>query len=144
MTDPVADIVDELAQLDGKWKETAAKTGGASVPDDDYVVNLVKMEVGKSKNGRIQVMSVFAVVDGNYTGKELYRFDGLDNETSMAYFKGMCETIGLEYPDSLVHLPDAIKAFTDSFDGMINITMKTSKDGQYQNLYIKGLVEYSS
>lgn len=142
MTDPVVDITDELAALDGVWKETTANKGGANVADGDYVTKLSSMAINKSKKGRLQVVSIFTVADGNYMGKELYRFDGLDNETSISFFKAMCETIGLEYPESMVQLPDAIKAFTDSFDGMINITMKTKND--YQNLYVKGLVDYAA
>lgn len=142
MTDPVVDITDELAALDGVWKETAANKGGVNIADGDYVTKLSSMEINKSKKGRLQVVSVFTVADGNYMGKELYRFDGLDNETSISYFKAMCETVGLEYPESMVQLPDAIKEFTDHFDGMINITMKTKND--YQNLYVKGLVDYAA
>jgi hypothetical protein len=138
---PVVDVSEELAALDGIWKETVPKKG-SSIADGDYVAKITKMEIGKSKNGRLQAVSVFTVADGNYMGKELYRFDGLDKEDSIGYFKAMCETIGLEYPVSMVELPNAIKAFIDSFDGMVNITMKTSKDGQYQNLYVKGLVNY--
>lgn len=133
-------IHEELAALDNTWKDTAPAKGGSNIPDDDYVAKISKMIINKSKKGRLQVVTTFTIFDGNYTGKEIMRFDGLDNEQSMSFFKAMCETIGLEYPESLVQLPDAIKAFTDSFDGLINITMKTK--GDYQNLYIKGLVNY--
>ena len=138
---PTVDLTDELAALEGVWKDTAPKSR-SNVPDDDYVTKLTKMEIGKSKQGRVQVVSVWTVADGNYSGKELYRFDGLDKEDSIGFFKAMCETIGLEYPESLTQLPNAIKAFMDSFTGMVNVSMKTSKDGQYQNLYVKGLVNY--
>lgn len=138
--EPVVDLHEELAALDGVWKDTAAAKSGSNIPDGDYVTKITKMDLGKSKNGRLQVVTVFTVADGNFSGKELYRFDGLDKEQSISFFKSMCETIGLEYPASMVHLPDAVKAFKDSFDNMVNITMKTK--GEYQNLYVKGLVNY--
>ncbi len=133
-------IHEELAALDNTWKETQPAKIGSNIPDGDYIAKIARMEVGKSKAGRLQVVTVFAVADGNYAGKELYRFDGLDKEQSMSFFKAFCETVGLEIPESLIALPDAIKAFVDSFDNMVNITMRTKNE--YQNLYVKGLVSY--
>ena len=133
-------IHSELAALDGTWQQTEARSGGVNVPDDDYVSKLTKMFINKSKKGRLQVCSLYTIADGNYEGKEIMRFDGLDNEQSIAFFKGYCETIGLEVPTSMTDLPAAIEAFMNSFTGMVNITMKTK--GDYQNLYVKGLVSY--
>lgn len=128
----------ELAALDGVWKETAAAKGGTTVPDGDYVTNVTRMEIGKSKAGRLQVITIFTVVDGNYFGKELFRFDGLNNEQSISFFKAMCETLGLEYPTDMTDLPAAITTFMDTFGGLVNVNMKTK--GEYQNLYVKGVV----
>lgn len=133
-------IHEELAKLDGTWQQTEARSGGVNVPDDDYISKLTKMYINKSKKGRLQVCSLYTIADGNYEGKEIMRFDGLDNEQSIAFFKGYCETIGLEIPTSMTDLPAALVAFTDGFDGLVNITMKTK--GEYQNLYVKGLVSY--
>lgn len=133
-------IHEELAALDGTWQQTEARSGGANVPDDDYVAKLMKMYISKSKKGRLQVCSLYTIADGNYEGKEIMRFDGLDSEQSMAFFKGYCETIGLEVPTSMTDLPAALEAFMNGFDGLVNITMKTK--GEYQNLYVKGLVNY--
>lgn len=135
-----AQIHDELAQLDGTWKDTQAAKGGANIPDGDYVSKLTSMLINKSKNQRLQVASTFTIFDGNYAGKEIMRFDGLNNEQSISFFKAYAETIGLELPESMTDLPAAIDAFMDSFDSLVNITMKTK--GEYQNLYVKGLVDY--
>lgn len=134
-------IHEELAKLDGIWQQTEARSGGVNIPDDDYIAKLTKMFINKSKSkGRLQVCSLYNVADGNYEGKEIMRFDGLDNEQSIAYFKGYGETIGLEVPTSMTDLPAALEAFMNGFDGLVNITMKTK--GEYQNLYVKGLVSY--
>lgn len=134
-------IHEELAKLDGTWQQTESRSGGGiNVPDDDYISRLTKMYINKSKKGRLQVCSLYTIADGNYEGKEIMRFDGLDTEQSIAFFKGYCETIGLEVPTSMTDLPAALEAFTDGFDGLVNITMKTK--GEYQNLYVKGLVSY--
>lgn len=138
---PVDDQIHaELAQLDGAWKETKAAKGGANIPDGDYVAKITSMVINKSKNQRLQAVTTFTVYDGNYAGKEIMRFDGLNNEQSISFFKAYAETIGLDCPESMTDLPNEIEAFMGHFDGLVNITMKTK--GDYQNLYVKGLVDY--
>lgn len=133
------DIHKTLKSLASAW-ENAEPTSTFTVPDADYIAKLVGMEIGFSKSGRIQVVSIFEIADGKMKGKEVKKFDGIESDMGISFFKGYCEVIGLEYPEDIDDLPDAIEAFVDEFDALLNILVKTKDD--FQNVTVKGLSEY--
>lgn len=133
------DVAKSLKKYEGAW-ENAEANKPSSTPDGDYAAKIVDMEVGFSKNKRLQVVTTFKIVEGKLKGKEVKKFDGLDSETSISYFKGYCEVLGLDIPDSISDLPDVVAEFIEGFKDIVNITIKT-KD-EYQNVYIKGLSEH--
>lgn len=132
-------ISDVLADLESVWSESEPKVF-ASIPDGDYLGKLISMELGFSKNQRLQVVSEFEIVDGKYKGKTLKKFDGLKDEVNMSFFKGYCEVLGVEIPENISDLPDTLSNFVDDFNSLINITVKT-KD-EYTNVYVKGISDY--
>ena len=130
-----------LAKIAREWKKVKPATGFARLEDDDYVAKIVKMSVGtaKGKSERLQVQTVFKIMDGDNAGKETSRFDGLDS-TGMPYFKGLCEVIGCEVPDNILELPDVLEDFVEQCPDLFNIQLKTK--GEYQNIYVKGVSEF--
>lgn len=134
------DIHKTLKSLSTAWENAEPTTAGFNVPDNDYVAKLSEMEIGFSKNGRLQVVSTFEIADGKMKGKEIKKFDGIDSDVGISFFKGYCEVIGLEYPEDIDELPDAIESFVDDCNDLMNLSVKTKDD--FQNITVKGLSEY--
>ena len=141
----------KLSSLSTLWKKvTPTAAGFVQIPDGDYVGDLKEMKMEESKaSGRLQVVSSYVILDeGDCEGKTVKRFDGLDNETSMGFFKGVCEVIGFEVPEDLELLQEAMDAFVADSNRMdlYKLTMKTSKgkDGKtYSNLFVNGISDYT-
>lgn len=131
------DVAKELKKMSKLWAKTEAKqaAGFAKLPDAEYVCRLVEMTVGRSKKGRLQVASKFKVVKPkDAKGKETMTFHGIENENNIAYFKGYAEVLGLELPDDVEDLTDAVASFMEEFDDNVTVRLKTK--GDYQNLSI--------
>jgi len=95
------------------------------------------MEVELSKKQNLQVKTIYEVVEPEkYEGEEIWKFNGL-NEQGIPYFKADAQKLGLNCPDKLQDLSDAIEEFVNDFDGLVEITVAT-KD-EYQNVYVNGL-----
>ena len=135
----MGDVSKELKKLSKTWSKTEAKQGGGGgnrLPDDEYKLKLLSMEVTKSKNGRLQVASKFKVRrPKELKGKETMTFHGLENENNIAYFKGFCEVIGLELPDDMEELPEALESFVDECEDEFTVKLVTNKGG-FQNMTI--------
>lgn len=130
-----------LSGLEDAWEQSEAQSF-KSVPDGPYVAELKAMEVGLSKNDRLQVVSTYKIADGKQKGHEVKRFDGIDSDVSMGWFKGYCEVLELDIPDSIKNLPEALETYAQECNELFNITVKTKDD--YQNVYLNGKSEHSS
>jgi len=134
-------IAKALRSLEGAWKQAEPRSFD-SVKDGDYLAKLANMYVGVSKNERLQVISVFKIQDGAYKGAEVWRFDGIDNDVSMSWFKGYCEILGVDVPENISDLPDALEEFVANDGSLYNITVKT-KD-EFQNVLVRGVNEFET
>ncbi len=136
------DIAKSLKKLSKTWSKTEARTGVQRLPDGDYVAELLSMEVGESKKGRIQVAEKFKIAKGKYKGKEIMAFHGLESEQNIAFFKGHCEVLGVEIPDDMEDLPQALESFVDDNAEEFALRVKTN-DGGYQNISVMGASDES-
>lgn len=136
-------VSNKLSSLSKMWKQTASvQPSFSNVPEGDYVGDLKEMKLEEAKkSGRLQVVTTIEIVDGDYTGKTVKRFDGLDKEQSIGYFKGLCEIIGLDIPDDLNNLQEAMDDFIANNADLFNITIKNND--KYSNVYINGVSEYT-
>lgn len=131
-------IAKELSQLTKLWKNTQpVAVGYQTIPDGDYTAKITEMSVQKSKNGRLQVVTTFEVTDGEHEGSTVKRFDGLTDERSVGYFKGMAEVIGLDLPNDISLLPEVLETFVKECGDFFEITVKTKNE--YQNVYVNGV-----
>jgi hypothetical protein len=131
------DVAKELKKMSKLWAKTEAKqaAGFSRLPDAEYVCRLVEMSVGRSKKGRLQVASKYKVVKPKEAkGKETMTFHGIENENNIAFFKGYAEVLGLELPDDIEDLPEAVTSFMEEFDDNVTVRLKTK--GDFQNLSI--------
>lgn len=130
----------ELEKLEDAWEGAEPEQGGIAVKDDDYVASIDSMEIAFSKKKNLMCVTDYKIADGTYEGKIVKKFDMLQTEQNLSYFKGYCEVLGIEYPESITDLPDAISEFMENFDSLVNITLKTKDDAQ--RLYVKGVSEH--
>lgn len=128
-----------LKSLESQWKATEPTTGFTQFSDGDYIGTPINMEIGLSKNNRLQVVTTFRIDDGQYAGEEYRKFDGINDEVGIGWFKGYCEVLGIDIPDEMEDLQDTLDAFIDSNPPAFHLTLKT-KDG-FQNCYLKGAAE---
>lgn len=136
----MANVAKELRSLSKTWAKTEAKTGGGGIADGEYTMKLLSMEVGHSKNNRLQVTEKWKVSSGKLKGKEVLSFQGLSDEQSIAYFKGRCEVLGIELPDDMEELPDALESFVDENEALFTVKVKTNEKG-FQNFFVQGVAD---
>lgn len=138
------DIAKSLKKLSKTWSKAEARTGGSQVKDGEYTAELVSMTIGTSKNGRLQVAEKYKITSGGkMKGKEITTYRGIESEQNIAYFKGHCEVLGVEIPDDMEDLPDALESFVDDNAEEFSIRVKTN-DGGYQNVTVVGTADGES
>ena len=132
----------KLASLSKIWKKVTPIASSFSVIDDgEYVGDIKEMKLGESKKGRVQVVSEIAIADGPFEGKTIKRFDGVEDEKGMGYFKALCEVIGLDLPEDMELWQETMDEFVGNNQDLFNVTVK--KNGEYANVYINGVSEYT-
>lgn len=136
-------VSNKLSSLSNMWKKTqAVQPSFSNVPEGDYVGDLKEMKLEESKKtARLQVVTTIEIVDGDYVGKTVKRFDGLDKEQSIGYFKGMCEVFGFDIPEDIELLQEALNEFIANNTDLFNITIK--QNDKYSNVYINGVSEFT-
>lgn len=136
-------VSNKLSSLSKMWKTTqAVQPSFSNVPEGDYVGDLKEMKLEESKkNARLQVVTTIEIADGDYVGKTVKRFDGLDKEQSIGYFKGLCEVIGFDIPEDIELLQEALDEFIANNTDLFNITIKVND--KYSNVYINGVSEFT-
>lgn len=130
-----SEVAKDLKKMSKMWAKTEAKQGGGGgsrLPDGEYLCKIVDMKVGKSKNKRLQVVTEFKVKKPkDKKGKTFLKFSGLESEDNIAYFKGFAEVLGLELPEDMEDLPEALESFVEEFDD--DVTIKLVTKGDFQN-----------
>lgn len=136
-------VSNKLSSLSKMWKTTqAVQPSFSNVPEGEYVGDLKEMKLEESKkNARLQVVTTIEIADGDYVGKTVKRFDGLDKEQSIGYFKGLCEVIGFDIPEDIELLQEALDEFIANNTDLFNITIKMND--KYSNVYINGVSEFT-
>ena len=133
-------VAKALRSLEGSWEQSEPKSAGGNVDDGDYTCKLTEMVIGLSKKKRLQVVTSFEIDDGKNEGETIMKFDGIDNDVSMSWFKGYCEVLGLEIPEDIGDLPQAIADYLEeNNDTLFTLRLKTK--GEYQNIFLQGVLD---
>lgn len=134
----MANVTKVLQELETAWKDTDVVEAGVFTPpsDGNYSGKLLSGSVEMSQNGRIQIVWVLKITEGSQEGKVIRKFDGIDNEISIGYAKGMLKLVGIDIPKKAADLPKALKNFFLAHEEGMNVefTVKT-KDG-FTNIYV--------
>lgn len=139
----VKDIKKVMKELEKEWTEAEPQDvgGRSAVPNGEYTANLNGAEVQLSKSSeRLQVVWDLKIAEGEYEGKQVMKFDGLDNEVSMGWTKGLMKMLGIKIPKTLAGIPAVFETYFEENPGtLVSMTVKT-KD-EYTNVYINELLK---
>lgn len=131
----------KLSKLSALWKKVVPIASSFSnVPDDSYIAELKEMKLEESKKGRMQAVMSLEIVDGDFEGKILKRFDGVEEATGMGYFKKICEVIGWDAPEDMELWQESMDEFVANNTSLLEIAKvtTTNKNGTFSNVFING------
>jgi hypothetical protein len=141
----MANLAKVLKDINKAWKDAEEQElgGFVKIADGDYKATMDAPRVELSKQTeRLQIAWPFKISEGKSSGKTLIKFDGLDNEVSMGYAKGMFNLLGIPIPSKAEEIPDALESWFKEYEKdeqLIALTVKT-KD-EFTNIYVNGFVD---
>lgn len=142
MSGMTKEVAKDLKALKGAWTAAKPQQTRSGLADGDYLTKITGMAVGHSKSGRLQATTSFLVMDGKKKGAKHMKFDSLETDSNIGWFKSYCEILGIEMPSDPSELPAILEDFVANNTSLVNITIKT-KD-TFVNTYVKGLSDYET
>lgn len=131
----------KLKAAQKSWSSSEEKRPESQLEDGDYIAKPAEMRIDVAKSGRLQCVTKWQVTEGSSKGGSIRRYDGLDDEVGMSYFKGYAAILGLEVPDAMSDLPEAVEDFVENNADTYKMSVRTQKDGDFKNVYINGLAD---
>jgi len=129
----------KLRALKKVWAEAKESGGFTDFEDGFYEAELKEAELQESKSsGRLQVLMVWEVVEGDEKGKSYRDYQGIDNEVGAAILMGNLVTLGAEEVDSPEDLGETL---TDLQERGIVARVELKTKGDFQNLRIRKVLE---
>ena len=85
-----------LAKQAKKWKKAdpSEVQDFSEIPDGTYTARLREAVVEISRSDQLQITSRYEIARGDYKGRVVVRWDGLEREESMPYTKKFLECVG--------------------------------------------------
>ena len=102
-------VASKLRALKGAWKKAAPRTGGG-LPDGDYegVIKTTVVGISKSESQRLQCVWTIEATSEGFEGRKQIKIAGLETEDNLCWFQGDLAVLGIDSPDSIDDLPDAV------------------------------------
>ncbi|KKL56688.1 hypothetical protein LCGC14_2242910 [marine sediment metagenome] len=115
------DVASTLTGLQKGWKKASPRKVGAPVPDGSYPARIESAIIEESKaSGRMQVNWGITVVEGDYEGRTIHKFSGLETEDNLSFLQGDIETLELPIPDKISDLGEVLE---DTVDLLLEINV---------------------
>ena len=129
-------VAAKLKALQKKWKSATPKTGGG-LSDGDYE-GVIKSGVIKScKDGELQcVWEIEVTAPEGFEGRKQNKFVYLGGENSLEWFKGDLMALGIDPPDDMDDVPDAV----GQSEGLA-VAFRVRTKQENTNVYFIGLLE---
>jgi hypothetical protein len=129
----------KLDKAKGAWKKAknraaTEKSAFDEIEDGRYLARLDGYEIGESKSSsRLQLMTAWKIVEGDYKGQVKRNYDGLETEDNLVYVAKLVSRLGYEAPDDLDDLEALMKEIVGE-KPLARIRLKTR--GEFQNVYV--------
>lgn len=131
-------VVSKLRALKKAWKGAAPRTGGG-LPDGEYegVIKTATVGLAKSESKRLQcVWSLEATAPEGFVGRKQSKTAGLESEDNLCWFQGDLAVLGVDPPDDVDDIPDAV----GQTEGLpVAFRVRTNKE--FTNVDFIGLLE---
>ncbi len=119
-------LASTLSGLQKGWKKTSPRKVGAPVPDGSYSARIDSAVVEEAKSsGRMQVNWALTVAEGDYEGRSIHRFSGLESDDNLAFLQGDIETLEIAIPEDINDLGEALE---DAVGLLLEINVRTKDE----------------
>lgn len=126
----------KLKKMQSAWESAEPREGGFSLADGTFNAKIEGATIEESQNERLQIVWELRFLSGENSGRTARKFSGLDTEENIAWAKGDLTRFGIELPEDIVELGDALAECVGAY---VECTVKT-KD-EYTNIYFNEVVE---
>lgn len=135
------DLMGDLSELSKSWEE-AEDTGGGffELPEGEYEVIISDIEIGYSKNDRLQIVYSLTIIEGEYKNKIVKKFAGLDDPDRLGFVKGDLKRLGIEC-DNLEDLPEVLDNQAKGLTVLIACKKTTKGEITYTNIYFNKVLD---
>lgn len=129
-------VVSKLKALQKAWKSATPRTGGG-LPDGDYEGVIKSATIKLCKDGELQCVWELEVTgpDG-FEGRKQNKYAYLGGDSSFDWFKGDLLSLGIEPPEDIDDMPDAI----GQTEGLA-VAFRVKSKQENTNVYFIGLLE---
>jgi hypothetical protein len=129
-----------------KAKKTAAESKLSEVPEGSYVAQLTKCEERSSNtSGKKMLMWTFKIVDGEFTGKSVFKFsmlEGDDMDAQLGYLLGDIARFGIDVAQlNPEEIPEAVKSIVADKPFVKLQVKRSTNDPTRMNVYVNGVLE---
>ena len=125
---------EELQHLDDVWREAEVKPTAPAVPDGEYNVEVIAVELTRTQGGDPLLKWTLRVLDGDYQGRMLRRSNVIKTDANVRFLKKDLLTAGLDL-ERLSDLPREHKKLKGR-----KLFVKKQTRGEYSIVYINGLL----
>lgn len=130
-------MISKLKGMQKDWSDSEPKRGGVGVPDDDYTVRIDAAVLGESKTSqRLQIEWGMTVLEGDFEGKKVNKYDGINEAKDLPYVQGTLEALELDIPDDITDIGEVLESAVGL---IVDITVKTRDE--FTNIFFNELVE---
>jgi hypothetical protein len=139
----MSSIKSRLKKAQQEWKdakkEADEQRGFNEYDDGRYIVKLTNAEVAESQSSdRLQVVWTWTFQEGDYEGKDVRDFDGLETESNLMWLARKFARLGYDAPDDLAEeLSDMLG---DLVEDQIVARVRLKTKGDFQNLYVDKVI----
>ncbi len=99
-----------LSSMQKGWKKAKPRHIGAPVPDDSYPARIESAVIEESKSsGRLQVHWALDIADGDYAGRKVHKFSGMESEDNLSFLQGDIEILELAIPEDIGDLGETLE-----------------------------------
>jgi predicted RNA-binding protein len=99
-------FAEKLKAFQEMW--TSTKGGNVSVPNGQYILQLIAAELGESQQGNLRILRKFTILEGEYAGDTVVDFLVLSNKWGCANVRTMFQLCGYEAPENIADLEGSL------------------------------------